>query len=126
MRPVVAALAGEHFQTADLLHRNGADLHVRGRNGSTPLHSAAYFGDLEVIQKLIEYDADVNAEDENGDTPLHLASIGHYFKDGSALRLLLEHGADINAWTTCGWTPVTLGLAQWGAGGSTPVARAWC
>ena len=106
LRPVVAALAGEHFQTADLLHHNDADLHVRGLFGISPLHSAAHFGDLEVIRKLIEYDADINAKDEKGWTPLHLASISRYFKDGSILRLLLEHGADINAWSKYGWTPL--------------------
>ena len=106
LRPVVAALAGDHFQTADLLHHNGADLHVRGLFGITPLHSAAHFGDLEVIQKLIEYDADINPKDEKGWTPLHLASIGRHFKDGSILRLLLKHGADINAWSKYGWTPL--------------------
>ena len=30
VRPLVAALAGEHFQTAELLRHNGADLHVWG------------------------------------------------------------------------------------------------
>jgi len=106
MRPVVAALARKHFQTADLLHHKGADLHVRGNNGFTPLHSAANFGDLEVTQKLIEYDDDVNAKTAFGWTPLHMASNGEYFQDGSVLQLLLEHGADINALEPFGWTPL--------------------
>jgi hypothetical protein len=33
VRPLVAALAGEHFQTADLLRHNGADLDGRGKLG---------------------------------------------------------------------------------------------
>ncbi|KAF8494392.1 hypothetical protein F5888DRAFT_655820 [Russula emetica] len=33
VRPLVAALAGEHFQTADLLRHNGADLDVRADMG---------------------------------------------------------------------------------------------
>jgi hypothetical protein len=110
MRPVVAALARKDFQTADLLHHKGADLRVRGHNGFTPLHSAANFGDLEVTQKLIEYDDDVNAKNVFGWTPLHIplhmASNGEYFQDGSVLQLLLEHGADINARETYGWTPL--------------------
>ena len=97
MRPLIAALAGEHFRTADLLHYNDADLHVQGKYGSFPLHSAANFERFHVVQKLIEYDADVDAEDVDGWTPLSWASRGHHFKDGSVLRLLLESGAGVNS-----------------------------
>jgi Ankyrin repeats (3 copies)/Ankyrin repeats (many copies) len=107
VRPLLAALAGEHFQTADLLHHNGADLDVRSQNGRKPLHGAAYSGNLEVVRRLIEYDpAAINARDEDGWTPLHMASSGHNFKDGSVVRLLLEHGADINAQKTNSSTPL--------------------
>jgi hypothetical protein len=109
VRPLVAALAGEHFQTADLLRHNGADLEVRGWNGRNPLHAPAYSGYLEMARILIEYDpANINAEDESGNTPLHWALAGDDFKDGSVLRLLLEHGADINARSQGGWTPLHL------------------
>jgi Ankyrin repeats (3 copies)/Ankyrin repeat len=97
IRPIIAALAGEHFQTADLLHHNGADPHVQGKFKSILLHSAAFFERLEVAQRLIEYDADVNARDEDGWTPLRWASGGFHFKDGAVLRVLLERGADVNA-----------------------------
>ena len=107
VRPLVAALAGKHFQTADLLRLNGADLPVHGKFGSTPLHGAVdEHGYPEVVQKLIEYDADTNAKNEHGSTPLHWASRGRCFKSGSVVRLLLEHGADINARTSTGWTPL--------------------
>ena len=105
VRPLVAALAGEHFQTADLLRHNGADLHVQGRYDSAPLHAAAFSGNFEVVRILIEYDpAGINARDAVGETPLLWASGGHYFKDGSVHRLLLENGADINVRTQIGWT----------------------
>jgi len=97
MRPLIAALAGEHFQTADLLHHNGAEPHVQGYRKSTPLHSAANFEKFEVVQKLIEYDADINARDEYGWTPLCWASRGGHFGDDSVLRLLLERGVDVNS-----------------------------
>src|SRR5258708_35281049 len=108
MRSLVASLAGEHVETADLLRHNGANLHVRGYFGIlTPLHSIELYGNLKVVQKLIEYEADIHAEDENGWTPLHLATLRHDLKDGSVLRLLLEHGADVNVRTkNDGWTPL--------------------
>jgi hypothetical protein len=107
MRPLIAALAREHFQTADLLRHNGADTDVRGQNGRNPLHAAAFSGNSEVVRILIEYNpADINARDENGSTPLHWASNGRYFKDGSVLRLLLQHGADINVQSQIGRTPL--------------------
>ena len=107
VRPLVAALAGEHFRTADLLRHNGANLHVRGYYGRTPLFAAAYSGNLEVVRILVEYDpVYINAGDENGETLLLLASGSHHFKDGSVLRLLLEHGADINAQSLTRLTPL--------------------
>jgi hypothetical protein len=107
VRPLVAALAGEHFQTADLLRHNGADLDVRGDCGRNPLHAAAYSANFEVVRILIKYNpADINARDEDGWTPLHWASRGHNFKDSSVLRLLLEHGADMNAQSQTDRTPL--------------------
>jgi hypothetical protein len=107
LRPLVAALAGEHFQTADLLLQNGAALDVRGEYGRNPLHAAAFSGNFEVVRILIEYyPAGINARDEFGSTPLHVISGGRFFKGGSVLRFLLEHGADMNARDKGGWTPL--------------------
>ena len=97
MRPLIAALAGKHFRTADSLRRSGAVPHVRGNFKSFPLHSAANFEKVEAVRKLIEYGADVDAGDEDGWTPLSWASRGDHFKDGSVLRLLLKCGANVNA-----------------------------
>jgi hypothetical protein len=109
VRPLVAALAGEHFQTADLLRHNVPNPDVRGYFGRNPLHAAAFSGSPEVVQILIEYDpAYINARDVDGWTPLHWASTGHYFKGGSVVRLLLERGADINVQNQIGWTPLHL------------------
>jgi ankyrin repeat protein len=114
VRPILAALEGKHFRTAELLRCNGAgcaDSHLQGNRNWTPLHSAANYGDLEVVQKLIEYDANISAEDLDGNTPLHFTSDGRDAKDHSALlpsvlRLLLEHGADVNARAKNGSTPL--------------------
>jgi hypothetical protein len=105
-RPLVAALAGEHIRSADLLRHYGADLDVRGRYGTNPLRAAAVSGDFEMVRVLIGYNpAGIHYRDKDGWTPLRWASEGHNFKE-SVLRLLLEHGADINVQDEDGETPL--------------------
>ena len=120
--PQVAALAAGHFRTAKLLHDNGVHPNVRGWRDNTPLHSAAYYGKLKIVQELLKYKADVNARNAFGDTPLHHASEG-FSSFGGGLditlslsdiaRLLLEHGADVNARGERDSTPLHL-AAQYG------------
>ena len=115
--PMVAALAGRHFQTAKLLHHNGAHVNVHGDHGRTPLHSAASYGDLEMVQVLLDYKLDANAKDRDNWTPIHDVASPHYLKDQvpdiSVLRadvagLLLERGADPNAQSNDSLTPLHL------------------
>jgi len=114
VRPLLAALAGDHFLTAQLLHDNGADPNIRGYVDRTPLHSATYYGLPDMVKKLLEYGADANARDVDGETPLSLASEGVNLKDPSAIRLLLQHGVDVNAQRKNGSTPLHQ-ASSWGA-----------
>ncbi|KAN0108974.1 Ankyrin repeat-containing domain protein [Russula decolorans] len=105
MTPLMAALARRHFQTAELLRHNGADVDVRGRKRRTPLHSAARCGDFEMVRVLLKYKADVHARTDLGWTPIHYVSLGFPISVipnicqslPDVARLLLEHGADVNA-----------------------------
>jgi hypothetical protein len=112
--PLVAALAGRHFQTARLLRYNGAHVNVHGKYGETPLCSAALYGDLELVQVLLDYHADANARGFDNWTPIH------YVSEGSRLpattrnipqlpdvaQLLLENGADVNLRNSHDETPL--------------------
>jgi ankyrin repeat protein len=91
--PAVAALAGRHFELAQVLHRSGSSVDPRGFQGRSPLHSAAVCEDLEMIQILLDYGIDVNVGNEFGSTPLAL----YDFEDPRVVRLLLDNGADPNA-----------------------------
>jgi ankyrin repeat protein len=112
LTPLIAALAARHFQTAETLRDNGAHPNVSGIIGRTPLHSAAYYGEIEMVQVLLKYDADVHARTNDGGTPLHFASKGYWEGPEISLslsniaRLLLEHGADVNAHGAAYSTPV--------------------
>jgi ankyrin repeat protein len=114
LTPLVAAMAGRHFQIVDHLCQNGADVNVRRDDGETPLISAAWFGDLEIVQALLDYKVDVNARGYDSWTPMHCVSRGALFLSAphngppypDVARLLLEHGADVNTRTDDGWTPL--------------------
>ena len=93
--PAVAALAGRHFQLAQVLYHNKSSVEPRGRFANTPLHSATYNGDLEMVQALLEYGVDVNTKNSYGSTPLDYASMGGHHNEPRVARLLMEHGADL-------------------------------
>ena len=106
--PLVAALAGRHFQTAKFLRDNGAHVNVHGNGGETTLCSAAFYGDLEMVQVLLSLKADVNDRGFDNWAAIHNVSEGPEttFPDASfdnpqllpdVARVLLAHGADVNA-----------------------------
>ena len=112
--PLVAALARRHFQIANILHHNGADLNVRGKEGDTLLHSPAWYGDVEMVQVLLNYKVDVNTRRDGGWASLYDASYGacsttiHNVVQSlpDTIQLLLEHGGDVNIRAHNDWTPL--------------------
>jgi hypothetical protein len=97
--PLVAALAGEHYQTAKVLHDNFAHPNVTGIGTTTPLHAAAYSRHLQMVQVLLEYKADISARSFLGWTPLRYMAQGNskLSPPDNVARFLLVHGADVNA-----------------------------
>lgn len=49
--------------------QNGADVTLTNRNGDSALHRACWSGDLEILQKLVEYGALIDGPNYNGLTP---------------------------------------------------------
>ncbi|KAG8552326.1 hypothetical protein GDO81_004477 [Engystomops pustulosus] len=75
---------------------------VEGRQ-STPLHFAAGYNRVAVVEYLLEHGADVHAKDKGGLVPLHNAcSYGHY----EVAELLVKHGAVINVADLWKFTPL--------------------
>ncbi|XP_070560695.1 uncharacterized protein [Ptychodera flava] len=68
-----------------------ASLRSRCINGSTLIHTAAYFGCISVIKELLKERVDVNLVDYKGATALHRA------KDAATIQVLLDNGGYINA-----------------------------
>ncbi|KAF0287606.1 Tankyrase-1 [Amphibalanus amphitrite] len=70
---------------------------------STPLHFAAGYNRVPVVDFLLDHGADVHAKDKGGLVPLHNAcSYGHY----EVTELLVKHGANVNVADLWKFTPL--------------------
>ncbi|XP_077062293.1 poly [ADP-ribose] polymerase tankyrase-2-like isoform X3 [Siphateles boraxobius] len=75
---------------------------LEGRQ-STPLHFAAGYNRVSVVEYLLLHGADVHAKDKGGLVPLHNAcSYGHY----EVAELLVIHGAVVNVADLWKFTPL--------------------
>ena len=76
--------------------------YVRGCDFRTPLLEAAYYGQKDVVQLLLDRGADPNKEDAYGWTPLSETQ-----RCGpDVVQLLLDRGADPKKTGLCGLTPL--------------------
>lgn len=81
------------------LARLGYDLNERNSNGWTPLITASYHGQSEVVKFLLENGAQPDLNDWNGTTPLMYAQLfAKKSMDTRIFDLLLDFGA--NPWVT--------------------------
>jgi ankyrin len=82
------------WETVRTLVASGADVTTSQGDGSTALHWAGYWDDLDAAALMLRAGADASAANDLGATPLWTAC-----ENGSAAmtRLLLEAGADPNA-----------------------------
>ena len=81
----------------------GADVNLAEADGTTALHWASYWSNLEAIELLIGSGADVNVANDLGVTPIWLTA-----ENGSAAiaEMLLDFGADPDLALLAGETPV--------------------
>lgn len=116
--PIVDAARSGDADAVRALIAQGADVNAAGGDGMTPLHWAAYHGDVALAQLLLKAKASVSASTRLGDnTPLHVASRhGH----GAVVAVLLAAGAKPDVATSAGATAMHLAAAA----GDTTAIRA--
>ena len=102
--PLPAALYRRHFHIANLLHRHGAVVDIRGEGGRTPLYCASIFGFVDIMRWLLNHGADANIPRDGGQTPLHIASVNMELE---AVQLLLDHNPYVNSRNDAGETPLS-------------------
>ncbi|RCK66822.1 hypothetical protein Cantr_02854 [Candida viswanathii] len=69
----------EHYITSGEFTPNAKD-----PNGYTPIHAAASYGHINLLQYLIDNGGDINIQDNEGDTPLH------HVEDVKTAKYLIE------------------------------------
>ena len=71
----------------------GADPNLKGTNGMTPVHVAAYVsGSRQIMNELLSKGGDLTIRDDNGNTPLHLMI--QYNRSIEDFKWILELGSD--------------------------------
>jgi tankyrase len=100
-----AAKAGDLEVVKKIVAAHPHAVNCRDLDGrhSTPLHFAAGYNRVAVVEFLLKHGADVHAKDKGGLVPLHNAcSYGHY----EVTQLLIEHGACVNVADLWKFTPL--------------------
>lgn len=88
-----AAALGDLPRLRELLGKDPEGAKTFAPDGWTPLHLAAFFGNLDACALLLDHGAELSAKARNplANEPLHAAVAGGH---ASAVRLLIERGAD--------------------------------
>ncbi|MEO8309461.1 MAG: ankyrin repeat domain-containing protein [Pseudomonadota bacterium] len=90
-RQLFSALQAQDPETALYALSQGADAKAREPDGTTPLHYAAHYADIRVMNALLKAKADPNARNDFGAMPLaEAATTGN----AEAIALLLKAGAN--------------------------------
>jgi ankyrin repeat protein len=74
-----------------------------GHKKYTDLITAAVYGHIDSIKKIIEEGADINMTDNDGDSPLHRACLS---SREQAVSFLISHGATVNSRSNNGQSPL--------------------
>jgi ankyrin repeat protein len=100
--PLVAAAKARDWEGLVRLLEAGSEVNGATADGTTALHWASYWDNVDAAERLIRAGADVDAANELGATALWNASM-----NGSAamVRVLLRAGADPNAALLAGESP---------------------
>jgi len=105
--PLHCAASEGQVESLKLLHKAGALLDLKNKEGCSPIHVAAGKNNLSILTELIERGAHIDDTDSKSNwTPLHYASFQNQIE---AVEWLVKHGAKPGAKDKHGFTPIFAG-----------------
>ena len=108
-----AAKQGNLEKVRSLVEGDPALVAAKDKGGLTPLHWAAFSGNLDLVRFLLDRGAAVDAKNARGLTALvFTAAQGRT----QAAGLLIERGADVNVRNPMGMTPLIIAVEQGATG----------
>ncbi|CAK5268732.1 unnamed protein product [Mycena citricolor] len=96
----VAAGDGDLDRVRYLIEQESLSPDIPDEFTYTPMHAAASYGHLNVLEYLISKGGDVNVTDDDGDTPLYTV------EDVATARFLVEKGAQVDRQNKEGVSPI--------------------
>jgi ankyrin repeat protein len=91
---LVELVEQQQFDAALQAISSGEDVNAPSVDGTTPLHWAAYYGNLELAQRLLRAEAEPNTRNDYGSSPMSEAAT---VANTELLELLLDAGADVDS-----------------------------
>jgi len=86
----IAASDGDLERLRDLIENHGMSPNAPDSNTYTPMHAAASYGHLDLLEYLVSKGGDVNITDNDNDTPIYTV------ETIEIARWLVDHGAVID------------------------------
>ncbi|TDZ82901.1 Ankyrin repeats (3 copies) [Mycobacteroides salmoniphilum] len=96
IRPIHRAVMKNDIAALSAELAAGTDINLPGPEDMTPLHLAAYYGNVEIATLLLDEGANVDPINVWGNTPLWVGVMERRrtCPDGAIITLLLDHNAD--------------------------------
>jgi hypothetical protein len=104
-----AAKRGDLAKVRSLVDRDPSLVAAKDKGGETPLHWAAFSGNVDLVRFLLDKGAEIDATSGRGLTPLAYTAVQGRIQ---AAGLLIERGADVNVRTPLDMTPLIIAAEQ--------------